>query len=266
MKRTADTRRSGPRFGAAELFFAEAHAVLFRVRHLRRHAQPEPELRGRREILPRQRRHDLGPVPLQRPVGYPGAALRQQGRLPAGGSAGGLSGRDPARDRRRDQAGPGRAVAAAGGSQPPQHVLLQMVRRRRRHDRRRAGVPRATTNTSRRSAFRCSARRNPPRSISGRCGRPSGCSTTSTRWTTTRPISWSATRRIIGARTSCSSSTTRCCISRSTNPTRRATACSSTSCARPRVPALMGFVVDVNRILFKGLNSIFYKKWKVIEA
>jgi beta-hydroxylase len=37
--------------------------------------------------------------------------------------------------------------------------------------------------------------------------------------------------------------------------------------ARPSmVPALLAGVVTLNRILFRGLNSIFYKKWKVIEA
>jgi aspartyl/asparaginyl beta-hydroxylase (cupin superfamily) len=37
--------------------------------------------------------------------------------------------------------------------------------------------------------------------------------------------------------------------------------------ARPSmVPALLGWVVTLNRFLFRGLNSIFYKKWKVIEA
>ena len=37
--------------------------------------------------------------------------------------------------------------------------------------------------------------------------------------------------------------------------------------ARPSlVPALLAGVVTLNRFLFKGLNSIFYKKWKVIEA
>jgi beta-hydroxylase len=37
--------------------------------------------------------------------------------------------------------------------------------------------------------------------------------------------------------------------------------------ARPSsVPALVGWVVTLNRFLFRGLNSIFYKKWKVIEA
>jgi len=32
------------------------------------------------------------------------------------------------------------------------------------------------------------------------------------------------------------------------------------------VPALVAGVVTLNRFLFRGLNSIFYKKWKVIEA
>jgi aspartyl/asparaginyl beta-hydroxylase (cupin superfamily) len=37
--------------------------------------------------------------------------------------------------------------------------------------------------------------------------------------------------------------------------------------ARPSmVPALLGWVVTLNRFLFRGLNSIFYKKRKVIEA
>ena len=37
--------------------------------------------------------------------------------------------------------------------------------------------------------------------------------------------------------------------------------------ARPSaVPALLAWVVTLNRLLFRGLNSIFYKKWKVIEA
>jgi aspartyl/asparaginyl beta-hydroxylase (cupin superfamily) len=37
--------------------------------------------------------------------------------------------------------------------------------------------------------------------------------------------------------------------------------------ARPSmVPSLLAGVVTLNRVLFRGLNSIFYKKWKVIEA
>ena len=37
--------------------------------------------------------------------------------------------------------------------------------------------------------------------------------------------------------------------------------------ARPSmVPAVVGGVVTLNRFLFRGLNSIFYKKWKVVEA
>jgi aspartyl/asparaginyl beta-hydroxylase (cupin superfamily) len=37
--------------------------------------------------------------------------------------------------------------------------------------------------------------------------------------------------------------------------------------ARPSmVPAVLAWVVTLNRFLFRGLNSIFYKKWKVIEA
>ena len=37
--------------------------------------------------------------------------------------------------------------------------------------------------------------------------------------------------------------------------------------ARPSpVPSLLAGVVTLNRFLFRGLNSIFYKKWKVIEA
>ncbi len=37
--------------------------------------------------------------------------------------------------------------------------------------------------------------------------------------------------------------------------------------ARPSMlPALVAWVVTLNRVLFRGLNSIFYKKWKVIEA
>jgi len=32
------------------------------------------------------------------------------------------------------------------------------------------------------------------------------------------------------------------------------------------VPAVVGGVVTLNRFLFRGLNSIFYKKWKVVEA
>jgi beta-hydroxylase len=32
------------------------------------------------------------------------------------------------------------------------------------------------------------------------------------------------------------------------------------------VPALLAGVVTLNRFLFRGLNSIFYKKWNVIEA
>jgi len=37
--------------------------------------------------------------------------------------------------------------------------------------------------------------------------------------------------------------------------------------ARPSmVPAILAWVVTLNRFLFRGLNSIFYKRWKVIEA
>ena len=32
------------------------------------------------------------------------------------------------------------------------------------------------------------------------------------------------------------------------------------------VPAVFAGLVTLNRILFRGLNSIFYKKWKIIEA
>src|ERR1700687_1790415 len=48
----SDARRSGPaHLRAVELFFAQAHAVLFRVWDLRRHAQPEPQPRRHRQIL-----------------------------------------------------------------------------------------------------------------------------------------------------------------------------------------------------------------------
>ena len=56
-------------------------------------------------------------------------------------------------------------------------------------------------------------------------------------------------------------------LHQSFNESDKARYCLFVDIVRPSaVPALMGFVVDVNRILFKGLNSIFYKKWKVIEA
>jgi len=56
-------------------------------------------------------------------------------------------------------------------------------------------------------------------------------------------------------------------LHQSFNESDKARYCLFIDIVRPSaVPALMGFVVEVNRILFKGLNSIFYKKWKVIEA
>jgi aspartyl/asparaginyl beta-hydroxylase (cupin superfamily) len=56
-------------------------------------------------------------------------------------------------------------------------------------------------------------------------------------------------------------------LHQSFNESDKARYCLFVDIVRPSaVPALMGFVVEVNRILFKGLNSIFYKKWKVIEA
>jgi hypothetical protein len=51
------------------------------------------------------------------------------------------------------------------------------------------------------------------------------------------------------------------------NDSDKARYCLFVDIARPSMlPALVAWVVTLNRILFRGLNSIFYKKWKVIEA
>jgi aspartyl/asparaginyl beta-hydroxylase (cupin superfamily) len=51
------------------------------------------------------------------------------------------------------------------------------------------------------------------------------------------------------------------------NESDQARYCLFVDIARPSmVPALLAGVVTLNRFLFRGLNSIFYKKWKVIEA
>jgi beta-hydroxylase len=51
------------------------------------------------------------------------------------------------------------------------------------------------------------------------------------------------------------------------NESDKARYCMFIDIARPSaLPGVMAFVVDVNRVLFRGLNSIFYKKWKVVEA
>ena len=56
-------------------------------------------------------------------------------------------------------------------------------------------------------------------------------------------------------------------LHQSFNESDKARYCLFIDIARPSmVPALLAGVVTLNRFLFRGLNSIFYKKWKVIEA
>jgi len=56
-------------------------------------------------------------------------------------------------------------------------------------------------------------------------------------------------------------------LHQSFNESDKARYCLFVDIARPSaVPALLAWVVTLNRVLFRGLNSIFYKKWKVIEA
>jgi aspartyl/asparaginyl beta-hydroxylase (cupin superfamily) len=56
-------------------------------------------------------------------------------------------------------------------------------------------------------------------------------------------------------------------LHQSFNESDKARYCLFVDIARPSaVPALMSAIVALNRLLFRGLNSIFYKKWKVIEA
>jgi beta-hydroxylase len=56
-------------------------------------------------------------------------------------------------------------------------------------------------------------------------------------------------------------------LHQSFNESDKARYCLFVDIARPSMlPALVAWVVTLNRILFRGLNSIFYKKWKVIEA
>jgi aspartyl/asparaginyl beta-hydroxylase len=53
----------------------------------------------------------------------------------------------------------------------------------------------------------------------------------------------------------------------SCNESDKARYCLFLDITRPSaVPAVLALIVDVYRILFRGLNSIFYKKWKIIEA
>ena len=56
-------------------------------------------------------------------------------------------------------------------------------------------------------------------------------------------------------------------LHQSFNESEKSRYCMFIDIARPSlVPALLAGVVTLNRVLFRGLNSIFYKKWKVIEA
>jgi beta-hydroxylase len=56
-------------------------------------------------------------------------------------------------------------------------------------------------------------------------------------------------------------------LHQSFNDSDKARYCLFVDIARPSMlPALVAGVVTLNRFLFRGLNSIFYKKWKVIEA
>ncbi len=56
-------------------------------------------------------------------------------------------------------------------------------------------------------------------------------------------------------------------LHQSFNESDKARYCLFVDIVRPSaLPALLDVIVTANRILFKGLNSIFYKKWKIIEA
>ena len=56
-------------------------------------------------------------------------------------------------------------------------------------------------------------------------------------------------------------------LHQSFNESDKARYCLFVDIVRPSlVPALLDGFVVLNRLLFRGLNSIFYKKWKVIEA
>ena len=56
-------------------------------------------------------------------------------------------------------------------------------------------------------------------------------------------------------------------LHQSFNESDKARYCLFVDIARPSMlPAMVAWVVTLNRFLFRGLNSIFYKKWKVIEA
>jgi beta-hydroxylase len=56
-------------------------------------------------------------------------------------------------------------------------------------------------------------------------------------------------------------------LHQSFNDSDKARYCLFVDIVRPSmVPAVFAGLVMLNRILFRGLNSIFYKKWKIIEA
>jgi len=56
-------------------------------------------------------------------------------------------------------------------------------------------------------------------------------------------------------------------LHQSFNESEKSRYCMFIDIARPSlVPGLLSGVITLNRFLFRGLNSIFYKKWKVIEA
>ncbi len=56
-------------------------------------------------------------------------------------------------------------------------------------------------------------------------------------------------------------------LHQSFNESDKARYCLFVDIVRPSMlPGLLDAIVTLNRILFRGLNSIFYKKWKVIEA
>jgi aspartyl/asparaginyl beta-hydroxylase (cupin superfamily) len=56
-------------------------------------------------------------------------------------------------------------------------------------------------------------------------------------------------------------------LHQSFNDSDKARYCLFVDIVRPSaVPAVFAGLVTLNRILFRGLNSIFYKKWKIIEA
>ena len=104
--------------------------------------------------------------------------------------------------------------------------------------RRHPGVPSARGSTSGRSACRCSTRSSRPASTSASCGpTPAGAVQPQRHERSLRVHRGRRHDAATGARTSSSSSTTRCSTSRATRPTRRATACSWTSCGRHPSPA-----------------------------